>query len=284
MAFDPDNVLMQDSRTGTIPTEQGELVLKEFMTNSAVAQLARYEPMTKPKKTFTYLAEGPGAYWVNEGEKIQTSKAEWLTATMEAKKLGVILPVSKEFLNYTVSDFFAQMREAIAEAFYAKFDQAALFGIDSPYAAGTSIWEGITASGNTIVNGSGQNLYEDLNGLLALIEEGDNDPDGFTTTRRFRKDLRGAVDSNGLPIFNAPRDGSTAQVLDCRSGTPTAHRGTPARPTSSQETGISPDMESCRASSTKYPRMPRSPPWWMAARVPSTCSSVTCSRCVPPCT
>jgi len=213
MAFDPDNVLMQDSRTGTIPTEQGELVLKEFMTNSAVAQLARYEPMTKPKKTFTYLAEGPGAYWVNEGEKIQTSKAEWLTATMEAKKLGVILPVSREFLNYSVSDFFAQMREAIAEAFYAKFDQAALFGIDSPYAAGTSIWEGITASGNTIVNGSGTNLYEDLNGLLALIEEGDNDPDGFTTTRRFRKDLRGAVDSNGLPIFNAPRDGSTSQVL-----------------------------------------------------------------------
>ena len=76
--------------------------------------------MTKPKKTFTYLAEGPGAYWVSEGEKIQTSKAEWLTATMEAKKLGVILPVSKEFLTYTVSDFFAQMREAIAEAFYAQ--------------------------------------------------------------------------------------------------------------------------------------------------------------------
>ena len=28
MTFDPDNVLMQDSRTRTIPTEQGELVLK----------------------------------------------------------------------------------------------------------------------------------------------------------------------------------------------------------------------------------------------------------------
>ena len=71
MAFDPDNVLMQDSRTGMIPTEQGELVLKEFMTNSAVAQLARYEPMTKPKKTFTYLAEGPGAYWVNEARRFR---------------------------------------------------------------------------------------------------------------------------------------------------------------------------------------------------------------------
>lgn len=213
MAFNPDNVLLQDAKTGEIPTETAELVLKEFLTSSVVTQLAKHEPMTKPVKEFTFLAEGPGAYWVGEGQRIQTSKATWLTAKMEAKKLGVIIPVSKEFLRYTVTDFFNEIRPAIAEAFYTKFDQAALFGNDSPYAAGTSVWERIQASGNTIQKGSTDNLYLDLNGLLALVEDGDNDPDGFITTRRFRKDLRGAVDNNNLPIFNEATQGAAPTVL-----------------------------------------------------------------------
>lgn len=213
MTFNPANVLLQDAKTGKIPSEQGELVLKDFLTQSAVTQLAKPEVMTKPVKEFTYLAEGPGAYWVGEAEKIQTSKATWLTARMEAKKLGVILPVSKEFLNYTVKDFFAQMGPAIAEVFYVKFDQAALFGTNSPYASGVSVWENIIASNNYVQQGSADNLYLDLNDLLALVEEGDNDPNGFTTTKRFRKDLRGAVDEKNLPIFNDARSGETAQAL-----------------------------------------------------------------------
>ena len=211
--FNPDNALMMDARTGEIPTEQGTLILKDFMTNSVTAQLAQYEEMNAPRKEFTYLAEGPGAYWVGEGEKIETSKATWMTAEMEAKKLGVILPVTKEFLNYTVRDFFNQMRPAIAEAFYTKFDQAVLFGNDSPYATGVSVWENIQASGNTIELGSGENLYIDLNDLLALVEDGDNDPNGFTTTRRFRKDLRGAVDGQNMPIFNETTQGAPANLL-----------------------------------------------------------------------
>ncbi|SDI15808.1 phage major capsid protein, HK97 family [Alteribacillus persepolensis] len=216
--FNPDNVLMQDARTGEIPAEQGTLVMKEFMTNSVTAQLAQYEEMNAPKKEFTYLADGPGAYWVGEGERIETSKATWMSAEMEAKKLGVILPVTKEFLNYTVSDFFNQMRPAIAEAFYTKFDQAALFGNESPYAAGTSVWENINTSGNTVELGTNANLYLDLNDLAGLIEDGDNDPNGFTTTRRFRKNLRGAVDAQNNPIFNETTQGEPPNLLGLSVG------------------------------------------------------------------
>ncbi|CAM5191439.1 hypothetical protein LSPH26S_05522 [Lysinibacillus sphaericus] len=123
----PNNILLQDAKTGSIPTESGTLVLKEFMANSAVAQLAKYEEMTKPKKEFTYLAQCLALTGLENTERIQTSKATWLKAVMEAKKLAVIIPVSKEFLKFTVSDFFSQMQPAIAEAFYKKFDQAALF-------------------------------------------------------------------------------------------------------------------------------------------------------------
>ncbi|CDQ22577.1 phage major capsid protein [Halobacillus karajensis] len=211
--FNPDNVLLQDAKNGEIPTEESTLVLKDVMQSSATMQLAQYEEMTKPKKHFTYLADGPGAYWVGEGERIQTSKATWLDAEMEAKKLGVILPVSKEFLNYSVSDFFQQMRPHIAEAFYTKFDQAALFGNDAPYVAGNSVMERATSAGNTIEHGTNATLYQDLAGLLGLVEDGDNDPNGFTTTRKFKQALRNEVDAQNRPIFNDETSGVPSSLL-----------------------------------------------------------------------
>lgn len=213
MTFKPDNVILQDAKTGKIPAEQADIVLREFMTNSVVAQLAQFEPMTKPIKEFTYLADGPGAYWVDESQVIETSKATWLQAKMEAKKVAVIVPVSKEFLNYSVTDFFNQVSPAIAEAFYSKFDQAALFGKESPYASGISVMERIETSGNKVEHGTNDNLYLDLNDTLALIEDGDHDPNAFATIKKFRKDLRGTVDGNNLPIFNDAREGATAQAL-----------------------------------------------------------------------
>jgi HK97 family phage major capsid protein len=213
MTFNPNNVLLQDAVTGQIPQEQATLVLKEFMQQAAIAKLAKYEPMTKPEKKFTYLASGPGAYWVGEGEKIQTSKATWLQATMKTKKLGVIIPVSKEFLSYTVSDFFAQIRPAIAEAFAIKFDQAALFGINSPFGTGVSVFEKANAAGNKVELNSIGNLYDELNAVMALLEDADKDANGFTTTRRFRQKLRGAKDQNGLPIFNDAKAGATSEAL-----------------------------------------------------------------------
>lgn len=211
--FDPANVLLQDAVTGAVPKEEGTLVLKQFMQQSAVTRLAKYEPMTKPEKHFTYLASGPGAYWVGEGEKIQTSKATWLDAKIVSKKLGVIIPVTKEFLKYTVADFFTQMRPAIAEAFAVKFDQAALFGVNSPFEVGMSVWERINTSGNKVELNSLNSLYDELNGVMAFIEDADKDPDGFTTTRRFRQTLRGAKDGNGLPIFNDAKAGATQSAL-----------------------------------------------------------------------
>lgn len=211
--FNPANVLLQDAVTGKVPKEEGTLVVKEFMQQSALTRLAKYEAMTKQEKTFTYLASGPGAYWVGEGERIKTDKATWLTAKLKAHKLGVIIPVSKEFLKYTVQDFFEQMRPAIAEAFAIKFDQAGLFGVGSPFEKGTSIFERITASGNTVAIDSLGNLYDEMNAVMALVEDADKDVDAFTTTRKFKQKLRGAKDGNNLPIFNDATAGATSSAL-----------------------------------------------------------------------
>ena len=90
--WDPDNVTVYEHKDGTIPEKYNELILKEVMEGSKVMQLAKYEEMDEKEKEFEYFAKGPGAYWVGEGEKIQTSKPQWMNAKMVAKKLAVIVP------------------------------------------------------------------------------------------------------------------------------------------------------------------------------------------------
>lgn len=214
--FNPANVLLMNARTGNVPSEQGTLILRNIIGGSVVMQLAQYEAMTKPKKTFNYLSGGIGAYWVNEAEVIQTSKPTWLTAEMEAKKVAVILPVSKEFLQFSVADFFDQMKAEVSEAFYNKFDQAALWGNDSPYAAGQSIWADIVASGHTVAKGSlapGGTLYDELNAVMGLVEDNDGDPNGWMTIKSNNQMLRGVKDSQGNPMFTTATAGTPPNLL-----------------------------------------------------------------------
>lgn len=209
------NALLMNARTGSVPTDQASLVLKQTVTNSMVMALAKYEDMNnKPKKQFTYLASGVGAYWVNETEKIQTSKPTWASAEMEAKKLGVIIPASKEFLNYTVPGFFEAMKPEIAEAFSTAFDLAALFGINTPFAAAHSIWADIQASGNKLeMNSTGKGLYSELNSILGMVEDEDGEPNGFTTIKSNKQLFRGVVDAQGRPMFTDANAGTPSTLL-----------------------------------------------------------------------
>lgn len=198
--FTPDNVLMQDAKTGAIPQEQGTLILKEVMANSVAMQLAKYEPMTKQKKSFQYLAEGVGAYWVEEGKIIQTSKPSWLTATMEAKKIGVIVPVSREFLQYTMPEFFTAVRPLIAEAFYKKFDEATLLGVDNPFTQ--SITASATAANNVI---EGDLSYETLMNLYGTLNDADVDPNAFVSRKTNNSAFRGIAETVGntsTPLYD----------------------------------------------------------------------------------
>lgn len=183
--FDPDNVTMYEHKDGTIPEKYNKLILKEIMNGSKVMQLARYEEMDSKEKKFEYFAKGPGAYWVGEGEKIQTSKPQWMQATMVAKKLGVIVPCSRELLHYKMSDFFEEMRPKIAEAFYKKFDDAAILNMENPFPQ--SVDESAMAAGNLI---SGGITYDNILAMEDALNNEDYDVNAFISTKRNRSTLR----------------------------------------------------------------------------------------------
>ena len=183
--FDPDNVTMYEHKDGTIPKKYNELILKEVMNGSQVMKLAKYEEMDEKEKEFEYFAKGPGGYWVGEGEKIQTSKPQWLKAKMVAKKIGVIVPCSREHLHYKMSDFFEKMKPKIAEAFYLLFDEAAIMNMNNPFPQ--SVEESALASGNLI---SGGITYNNILAMEDALNDEDYDVNAFISTRKNRSTLR----------------------------------------------------------------------------------------------
>lgn len=208
--FNPDTTTMMDARTGKIPEHWSDNIITDVKTGSAYMQLAKAVPMTKPIEVFTHLS-GVGAYWVDEAKRIETSKPTWLQMEMRAHKLAVIVPATKETLNYSVNDFFSYMKPEIGQAFYKKFDSAAFAGADdSPW--DYSILSKATAEGNVINETS--NKYDDISNAMGLVEDADMDPNGAASTRKQKKKYRATKDENGLPIFNDATKGEPATVAD----------------------------------------------------------------------
>jgi len=208
--FNPDNVTVFEAKDGTIPEKQNTLILKEVMENSKVMQLAKYEEMDSKEKKFEYFAKGPGAYWVGETEKIKTSKPEWLQATMVAKKLGVIIPCSRELLHYKLSNFFETMRPKIAEAFYKKFDAAAILNEDNPFPQ--SVEQSLVTSTNLI---TGDLTYDNILDLEDMLTNEDFDVNAFISTKKNRSTLRNAHKiENGVIVESIfDRKGNTIDGL-----------------------------------------------------------------------
>lgn len=188
--FNPDHVLLSEKSDGTLTPKMTNILMSEIAENSVVMQLGKYVEMNGEKeKTFGIQTDGISAYWVDEGKKIQTSKPEFAEVTMRAKKLGVILVVSREFLHYTWSDFFEAVRPQVVEAFYKKIDEAAILDKDNPFAF--SVDKSATDAQHVV---EGDLTYANILALEDYIYDANNEVTGFITTPRNHSLLRtGAV-------------------------------------------------------------------------------------------
>ncbi|MDW3910649.1 phage major capsid protein [Staphylococcus saprophyticus] len=190
--FNPDNVLMHEHKEGELLNDFNEPILLDILENSKIMQLGQIQDMGgKSEKKFTYWADRPGAYWVGEGQKIQTSKPSIVEASMRSHKLGVIVVASREYLNYTYARFFEAMKPQIAEQFYKKFDEAGILGIDNPFAQ--SISDSATKSDNVV---TGPINLENVLALEDTLLENDVEANGFISKTQNRTALRGVVDED----------------------------------------------------------------------------------------
>lgn len=190
---------MKDELEGFVPKEQAAEIIKKVARGSSVMRLSKLENMTSETKKFPVMTSGAGAYWVGEGERIKTSGATWIFPEVKAKKLAVIIPVTKEKLEDTTIDVFTELQDSIAEAFYQAFDKAAIFGQNSPFA--TSILGGIDSVGAEVVDNSSVNLDLSASDVMAKVEDAGYEVDGWAASIGLKNRLRKLRDSSGAPIY-----------------------------------------------------------------------------------
>lgn len=190
---------LKDELSGFVPVEQAKDIMKDVARGSSVLRLSKVSNMESDTKKVPVMTEGPGAYWVGEGERIQTSKAGWIYPELKAKKLAVIVPVTKEKLNDSTIDVFEELKEPIAEAFYKAIDAAGLFGTNSPFAK--NIMSCVETSGNKIEVGTNETLDLDVSDAMALVEESGYDVNGFAAKVGVKNTLRKLRDGNGNQLF-----------------------------------------------------------------------------------
>lgn len=206
--FDPNNVTLQNAKTGKVPNNLSESIITDVKNGSQVMKLAKAVPMSKPEEEFTFMS-GVGAYWVDEGQRIQTSKPTFLKAKMVAKKMAVIIPTSKENLKHSITEFFSLMKPEIAEAFYKQFDQSVLFGNGSPFKQ--SVVGSAALVKQTLLET--KNKYDDISGAMAFLEAQDIDANGIAAPRAQKVKYRATKDANGQPVFTDAHSNTPADLL-----------------------------------------------------------------------
>lgn len=194
-----DEGYLKDNLAGFVPTELAKGIMKDVARGSSILRLSKVESMKSDTKEFPMMTDGPGAYWVGETERIETSVATWIFPKMQAKKLAVIIPTTKEKLKDTTIDVFGEMKPAIAEAFYRAIDAACLFGTNSPFAK--NILGVATEAENLIEVGTNEKLDLDISDTMALIEDAGLDVNGFAAHYGLKNSLRKLRDGNGNLLF-----------------------------------------------------------------------------------
>lgn len=197
---------LKDELSGFVPVEQATEIMKDVARGSSILRLSKVSNMESDTKKIPVMTEGAGAYWVGEGERIQTSKAGWIYPELKAKKLAVIIPVTREKLNDTTMNVFSELRESIAEAFYKAIDAAALFRTNSPFAK--NIMKSIEDSQNKVELGTNKTLDLDVSDAMALVEEAGYDVNGFAAKIGIKNSLRKLRDENGNQLYATGVDGT----------------------------------------------------------------------------
>ena len=194
-----DITYLKDNLTGFVPTPTAAEIIKDVTRGSSVLRLSKVQLMESETLKIPVMVSGPGAYWVGETERIQTSTAQWIFPELAAKKIGVIVPVTKEKLKDTTIDVFATVQPYIAEAFYKAIDAACLFGTNSPFAK--NIYDVAKAAGAVVAEGTNEKLDLDISDVMALVETAGHDANGFAAGYDLKNSLRKLRDGNGNQLY-----------------------------------------------------------------------------------
>lgn len=194
-----DTNYLQDNLKGFVPNIISKEIIGMAIRGSSLLRLSKVELMESDNKTFSVMKSGVGAYWVGETGRIQNSTPDWDFPKMEAKKIAVIIPVTREKMNDATIDVFGTLQPYIADAFYATIDSSCLFGTDSPFA--NSVYGVADTSGQKVEIGTNGKVDLDISDVMSAVEKAGFDVDGFAAGLDFKNQLRKLRDADGNQLY-----------------------------------------------------------------------------------
>ena len=211
-----DTDFLKDNLVGFVPHVLAKEIIKQVTRGSSILRLSQVQILESDNKTFPVMLQGPGAYWTEEASRIQTSTASWDFPEIQAKKIAVIVPVTREKMQDTTINVFSELQPYIAESFHTAIDVACLFGVNSPFAK--NIYDAAYNRGQVIVVGTNdtsgkEHLDLDISDTMALVEKNGFDVNGFAADIAFKNSLRKLRDANGNQLYVPNVDQNTLYAL-----------------------------------------------------------------------
>lgn len=203
---------------GWIPEEAGSVALQALAQNSVVEQVARRENMNSRTKAIPrFVADAPEV--VAEGATIPEATATLDEIVLVAHKWAKILNISEEDLNDSLVDVLNTYKREWVNRYARKFDNACLgvsaAGAGTDAAPYNSVFYAANAAGN-VVNTAGDVTFEDINGLLEGVEQGDYFDSAntvFITHPKMLGSLRNLKDAAGDRVVTEPLAGTPGSLF-----------------------------------------------------------------------
>lgn len=192
-----------------MPEVVSDAILAGLQTSSAAMALFRKIPMSTNQTRMPVLAALPTAYFVQGDTGLkQTTQLAWDNKYLNVEELAAIVPIPENVLDDTAYDLWGTIKPLLEQAIARAIDAAIFFGVNKPASWPSDISAAAAAAspGNTYVQGtsaqSAGGIAEDINQLMATVEDDGYDVNGFVAERVFRAKLRGARSTQGQPLLD----------------------------------------------------------------------------------
>lgn len=190
---------------GVVQPEVAEAIHTQAAHSSIVQQLGRQVRANAAGADVPVYTGGVTASWVGAGERKPVTKVDGKMVRLAPRKLAAIVVARAEDIRLNPDGFIKETQVEIASAFAKSFDQAVLFGTNSPFA------ENIGQSTKT--QALSDNFYTDVNdGLKKLVDDGKRFT-GLILDYSQEPLINTSVDTQGRPLLLDTPDAANGSAI-----------------------------------------------------------------------
>lgn len=210
-----NDMISRSDAEALIPVQTSQGIIQAVTQQSAVLSMMKKLPnMTAKQQKMHVLSALAVAGFVNGDTGLKSvSKAAWKDKIITAEEIAVIIPVPEAVLDDASYDIWGQLKPQIVEEFGRVIDSAVLFDVDRPSSWPQGVVNAALAAKKTVALGTGVDIAEDVNQLMAAVEACGYEVNGFIGDVSIKSKLRGLRDNTGALLFQPSLQVGTPETL-----------------------------------------------------------------------